>query len=124
MDELFKDDKRQKKRREYPTDPIWECVVKQFYPSSVPEMMRKKVNVAVADLKKLGATPESIRAKIVRYRTEWPSMACTVFSLVKHWDAFAPPCPTLTFGIALEDQSSSVKKQYAEWKAWNDRMKQ
>ena len=121
MDGLFGEPIKKASRKA--PDPIWDCVVKQFYPSNVPEMMRKKVNAAVADLKRLGATPESIRAKIVRYRTEWPGIACTVFALVKNWDAFAPPCPTLSQGIALEDQSPSVRKQYAEWKAWNDRTK-
>ena len=118
---LFDDSKKKRKKREYPPDPIWDCVVKIWYPSGVPRLLRKKVNAAVSDLKRLGATPESLRAKVTQYRKAWPKMACTPLSIVAHWDGLKgerPPKPTLTLGADWENQSPEVRRQYEAWKNW------
>lgn len=76
-----------------PRNEIWDAIAAIFFPDGVPESSRTRVGKHVADLTKLGATHDEIRARYDRYRAEWPNVECTPKSLIEHWSRFGPVSP-------------------------------
>ncbi len=65
-----------------------------FYPSGVPDTQPRQVNRQLNALGKLCDEPEQVEIRHGRWSTVFPNAgACTLRSLVKHWDALAPPPP-------------------------------
>lgn len=110
------------KKNSRPRCEIWDCVESIWYRSGVPEPYRKQVNRFVAALKKLGATPESIRRAANAYKIRFPKLLFTLAATVKYWDQLAEPeKPSLQPGIPMENQSPETLRRYREWKEWQDR---
>ena len=122
MDGKLFDDGKKRKKREYPPDPIWDVVVKIWYPSGVAEPFRKQVNRFVQSLKDYGATPETIHMAASCYKKKYPTMSFTLMAVVKLWDVVSEPeKPTRTPGVDLEHESPRVRKQYEAWRAWSNK---
>ena len=117
---LFDDGKKKKKKREYPPDPIWECVVKIWYPSGVAEPFRKQINRFVNALKDFGATPETIHRAASCYKKKYPTMTFSLQAVVKLWDVVSEPeKPTITPGIDLEHMSPRDREKLLAWREWS-----
>jgi hypothetical protein len=115
---LFEDGKKKRKTREYPPDPIWDCVVKIWYPSGVAEPFRKQVNRFVQSLKDYGATPEEIHRAAKCYKKKYPTMAFTLQAVVKHWDQLRePPIPKPRRNEGIENEADDHQYQRA-MKQW------
>ena len=74
-----------------PRDDLWDallgaCGVK---PDDVTNSMRGAYGKAVSELRAVGATPEEVRARARRYRSEWPNATLTPNALARHWGRFA-----------------------------------
>lgn len=65
-----------------------------FYPSGVPDTQLRPINRQLNALGKLCDEPEQVEMRYRRWPTVFPNAgACTLRSLVKHWDRLAPPPP-------------------------------
>lgn len=70
-------------------EPIWDTLAQLFHPSGVPTSMRAALGAVVRDLRALGATPDSIKARHAAIPADWGVV--TPQCLVKHWDTLANP---------------------------------
>ena len=49
-----------------------------------------QLNVAAAELHKVGASLSDVRGRSLEFRRRWPEMTLTAMALVKHWSTLAP----------------------------------
>ena len=74
--------------RSRPRDPLFEAVVEVCYGvphDQLTETERGRVNRAVAELRKVGATPEDVYARAVEYRARSPDYPLMPQTLTKYW---------------------------------------
>jgi hypothetical protein len=80
-------------RARKPADDVWDalaaCVGWQPEPKDVAAA--RLFGKVVADLVRLGATPQQMRERASKYRATYPGAALTPTALVKHWSAMAAP---------------------------------
>ena len=113
--------KRPMARKPRPKKPrvpnvLWDEVAVQWFNGDVEKPDQSRVGKIVQTLKDFGATPEDIRARIQRYKKEWPDAECTPEALVKHWARFAPQRPPAAAlpSLDLDDQ---LLVPAGEWKS-------
>lgn len=72
-------------------DLIWEVVIELWYPDGIIEDDRKRLNAVVKKFRDRNATPEEIRERRKRFKTDprWSNIPCTPEALAKHWGEFA-----------------------------------
>ena len=78
---------------------------------------QSQLNIAAAELHKVGATLADVRERALVYRARWPDMALTPMALVKHWSALGVMAED-TLGAKLEteaDHRDSLKRWAAQW---------
>ena len=76
-----------------PADPIWDTLVEvcRADSSEMTKSERGRFNRAVKELKEVGATPDSIRARAGRWRMKYPALDLTPTALVAQWSTLKPP---------------------------------
>ena len=78
---------------------------------------QSQLNIAAAELHKVGATVADVRERSLVYRARWPDMALTPMALVKHWSALGVMAED-TLGAKVEteaDHRDSLKRWAAQW---------
>lgn len=73
---------------------IWDAICEIFGLDPVTKSETTRIGRVVRDLKLKKATPEEIRIRYQRYRSEWPKVSCTPEALLKHWDQLAQDSPS------------------------------
>ena len=73
-------------------DPIWDTLVEvcRADSSEMTKSERGRFNRAVKELKEVGATPDSIRARAGRWRMKYPALDLTPTALVAQWSTLKP----------------------------------
>lgn len=76
-----------------PRDPLFDaaCEATGQNPDEVSRTGGKSIGVAVADLRKLGATPDEVFRRAANYPTHFSDAALTVPALAKHWATCGSP---------------------------------
>lgn len=72
---------------------LYESVVTLFYPSGVLDAQIEEVRQYTAQLATLGATPDEVPRRHRRWSELGHTYACTLATLIRHWDVLAPPPP-------------------------------
>lgn len=72
-----------------PKDLLWEAMLGACgipLTAAIPKSARGAYNKALADLRAIGATPESIRAHAQAFRRKWQRVSLTPTALVRRWN--------------------------------------
>lgn len=78
-------------------DVLWDATMTacRIDTSAIPQSSRAGYNKAVAELKRIGATPDEVHTRANHHRQHWPSVTTlTPHSLVKHWAELSQPPQT------------------------------
>lgn len=74
-----------------PRTLLWNALVVEVgVGEPLTDSERGRINSAVKELVKWGATPEDVRARAERYRELWPHIAMTARGLVANWSLLGP----------------------------------
>jgi hypothetical protein len=76
-------------RRQRQPNPLWDAVMEVCHIDVVPDSARGKYNVAVAQLRNIGATPDDVRLRAAIYRVTF-STQLTPNALVSQWGVCNP----------------------------------
>lgn len=103
-----------------PRDPLWDLLAERFGPVAERTNAHAKRNRAVADLRRLGATVETVAASLERWPRMFPDATVTDTALATHYPALAPrssstgpgarrpPCPSCGVGGGLHVAGCSI----------------
>lgn len=88
-----------------PRDELFDALVTglNLDVSELTPMARKKLNVAVKELRSIDADPMEIALRIKAYREKWPTASLTEMALVKHWAFLAGPRPVKDPGFTQDE---------------------
>lgn len=79
--------------RQRKPDPIWDALVAIGLPQPTNDNERGRWNRACKLLRQSEATPEEIKARAARWRSEWSTATMTPLGLASNWATFAPTAP-------------------------------
>jgi len=73
------------------TNPLFDAVLEelQIAPNEMTKTGGRSIAVAVAELRKVGATAAAVRERCENYRQRFPHAALTAPALAKHWASLA-----------------------------------
>jgi len=78
-------------RRDTLFEAVAEAWMGGYDPKQITKSERGRINAALTELRRIGATPEAVLARGRAWRKKWPDTPASPQGIVRNWNALAPP---------------------------------